>query len=60
MTKIKEGFIELHMKSEGVHYAISLKIAEFPTEEKLVRGLTTMNQCLLMTLTEQAHWSRKE
>ena len=59
MTEISEGSIELHMKSEGIHYALCLRLDDFPTEEKLVRGLDTLNQCLKITLVRQGHWIKE-
>ena len=55
-TTVEEGCIEIHMKVNGIYYALGLKLDDFPTEEKLVRGLKVMTNCLRATLDEQGYW----
>ena len=56
---VREGTIELHIKLAGVHYALCIELSDFPTEEKLTRGLETLNQCLQITLIRQGYWIKE-
>ena len=58
-SELKENTVEIHMKLKGVHYALGLKLEDFPSEDKLVRGLKVITQCLRATLVEQKHWEIK-
>ena len=56
MTELAEGTIEVHLKINGILYALGLRLEEFPTENALCRALEDANECLLATLNEQEYW----
>ncbi len=57
MAELAEGTIEVHLKINGILYAMALRLEEFPTENALREGLRTINLCLRSTLLEQGYWA---
>lgn len=55
MAEIRDGTVELHVKVNGTHYALGMKLSDFPKENDFNRGMETITNCLRTTLITQGY-----